>query len=120
MVRIVRTTPCFSQRRPQVNARAARQSGRLSRFSRRDSTMSSISAMSGYPPTAANAAWSTKIAWSPVAMPVAREQVHHRGDQREERMPPGNTHVEAAPGAPAAREPIEDQPVGVRGKLRVG
>ena len=35
MVRMVRTTPCFSQRRPEVNARAATHSGRLSRLSRR-------------------------------------------------------------------------------------
>ena len=74
MSQIVRHTPRCSQRRPEVCTRSRRQAGAAVRRSRRESSMSSISGWSAKPPMAWNAARCTKIAWSPVAMPVQRER----------------------------------------------
>ena len=71
---MVRITPFRSQRRPEVTAGVAMQYGRHRRLSRREMATSSISGRLGKPPTASNALRETKIAWSPVATPVARER----------------------------------------------
>ena len=68
------STPFFSQRRPEVVTHWRRHSGLLTRLSRLQSAMSSISAIAGKPPTVWNASRRTNIAWSPVAIPVSRER----------------------------------------------
>src|SRR5258706_5437995 len=75
---MVRSVPCFSQRRPEVTARSRRQRGGDARLRRVDSATSSISAISGKPPARSNAARRANIAWSPVAMPVRRERMFMR------------------------------------------
>jgi hypothetical protein len=74
MSAMVATTPSRSQRRPEVATRSRRHAGRETRLSALENAMSSISAMSGKPPARSNASRRTKIAWSPVAMPVTRER----------------------------------------------
>ena len=94
-----------SQRRPDVTMRSRRQSGRPpARFRRVDSSMSSISGWSGKPPTASKSARSTKMPWSPVAMPVSRERAFiMRGDQPQDAGTPGDRHVEPSPAPPRSR-----------------
>ena len=70
----MRAIPLRSQRRLEVTAAARRHAGRERARSVRLNATSSISAMSGKPPTASNAARATKIAWSPVAMPLSRDR----------------------------------------------
>ncbi len=73
---MVRSTPCFSQRRPEVDdaLRAGRAAGRrrLRRLRQRDVLHQRDRRESRRP--SRNASRVTKIAWSPVAMPVRRER----------------------------------------------
>ena len=112
---IVRSTPSRSQRRPEVVTRARRQAGGDRRLRRRDSAMSSISAMSGKPPAASKASRVTKIAWSPVAMPVRRERRFiSAATTRSSGCPPSiRTSKRPQCAAPLAPRPSSDQRVGV-------
>src|SRR5688572_5257805 len=74
MRKMVRSTPSRSQRRPEVIAWLRTQSGRERALRRLEISTSSITGMSGNPPTAAKASRLTKIAWSPVAIPLQRER----------------------------------------------
>lgn len=71
---IVRMTPCFSHRRPDVVTFDRRQTGRPSCRSLRDNSMSSMSGISGNPPIESNVVFRTNTAWSPVANPSSRER----------------------------------------------
>ena len=71
----MRNVPSLSQRRPEVTTRWRRHAGRPAvRSSAFDKATSSINGRGGKPPTSSNALRETKIAWSPVAMPVMRER----------------------------------------------
>jgi hypothetical protein len=71
MSTMVRSTPRDSQRRPEVRTRSRRQAGGPLRFIVRLKATSSMSAIAGNP---AKASRRTKMAWSPVAIPVSRER----------------------------------------------
>ena len=82
--------------------------------------MSSISAIGGKPPASLNTSRFTKIAWSPVAMPVSRERrfiSRPTSAQRETRAV--DLDVEAAPGAVRVFEIVEQHVIGVGGQARV-
>ncbi len=83
--------------------------------------MSSISAISGKPPTDWNASRFTNIAWSPVAMPVSRERrFMSQPTMIRSGLLPSIFDVEAAPGAPGALEAVEHEKLGRRRQPGVG
>ena len=96
---MVRKTPCWRQRRPEVVTRWRRQSGRPSRFSLAEAATSSISAIGGKPPIVIERRAGHEhglVAGRDAARP--RAPVHHEGDHVEPAAIV-EAHVEAAPGA---------------------
>ena len=74
MSAVVRAIPPASQRRLEVTAGARGRTGGRIRRRRRHSSTSSSRARSANPPMARKRSRATKIAWSPVAMPLSRER----------------------------------------------
>ncbi len=103
------------------STRARKHSGGDTRLRRRANSMSSIRAISGNPPAAANASRANEhrlIAGRNGG--EARAGIHEPGDDGEQRMPALDRHIEAPPGAPRLRQAFKDQPVGVGGQSRIG
>ena len=106
---------------PRRDARSRRQSGGETRFSRLLSATSSISASAGNPPTLANESRATKIAWSPVAIPVSRERRFiSQATSREQRAAALDPHVEAPPARAGCGEPVQHRAIGACRKTGVG